>query len=194
MRHRFGSSFRPLLVCRLGRVTGRDQTDLFDRALAAAREQSGDLNERNRAELSAVTEQLRKTEDSIDRYLNAFEEGTMPESIGASRLEALATKATKLRQRKAELQETLESSEVVPPSEEVLRTLRAQIAHTIRTQDEAAQKRLLQALVHEIRVDGRKETPVFRVPTSLPENPEDRSCEMARLVGVTGLEPVTSAV
>ena len=166
-----------------------DQTDLFDRALAAAREQSGDLSERNRSELMAVTEQLRKTEASIERYLNAFEEGTLPESIGASRLEGLAAKAAELRQRKTELREALENSEIVPPSEEVLRTLRAQIAHTISTQDEAQQKRLLQALVHEIRVDGRKVTPVFRVPTVLADDPDERSREMTRLVGVGGLEP-----
>jgi delta-aminolevulinic acid dehydratase/porphobilinogen synthase len=55
-----------------------------------------------------------------------------------------------------------------------------------------AKKALVQALVHEIRVEGRDAIiPTFRVPTT---GQDQKVRTLPGLVGVTGFEPVASAV
>jgi len=54
---------------------------------------------------------------------------------------------------------------------------------------------LLQALIHEIRVDSRDAIhPTFRVPLGGDQHPDDAVRAPSRSVGAAGLEPTTSAV
>ncbi len=180
-------------------VTTFSDTDLFARAAAEARGRAGADGDRRDAQLVAVDVELHKAEAGIDRYLRAFESGSMPESVCGKRLKALGTQADALRVRRQELADTTDAEAVVTPTEDDLTALRDLVADAVANGSPAAVKALLQALVHEIRVDSRHAIqPIFRLPT-LGERlgePEGEGAVRApsSLVGATGLEPMTSAV
>src|SRR6266571_4111318 len=55
-------------------------------------------------ELSVVNGELAKTEAAIERYLLAFEAGSLPEAVCGERVRNLGTKAGELRARRIELE------------------------------------------------------------------------------------------
>ena len=78
------------------------------------------------------------------------------------------------------------------PTDETLALLRSRVEDVMKNGDEAQRKAVMQALVQELRVVSRDEIlPTFRVP-------DEHCATQVRIddgiVGVTGLEPVTSAV
>ncbi len=152
------------------------RTDLLDEALAGGAERAGAIREQHRAETVAVNAELAKAEDAIERYLLAFEAGTMPERQCGERVQALGAKAAELRSRQSELADLAEAAEAPVLSEEALDELRAQLADTIRAGDTLAKKGLLQSLVHEIQVEGRHAIRTrFRVPLGGPTTTNPRS-------------------
>ena len=70
--------------------------------------------------------------------------------------------------------------------------LRDRVNETAAEGSPAMVKSLLQALIHEIRVDPIQ--PVFHVPLAGDAMAGDAVRAPSRSVGATGLEPVTSAV
>ncbi len=58
---------------------------------------------RREAELARLDAELRKTNDTIDRYFHAFEHGTMPEKACAPRIAKLTQRLSELEARHAEL-------------------------------------------------------------------------------------------
>ncbi len=60
------------------------RSDLFDRAVRAAAAHANDGRDLHVAELAAVEAKIDKAEASIERYLRAFEDDTMPEAQCAS--------------------------------------------------------------------------------------------------------------
>ena len=60
-------------------VAAYEQTDLFERAIGAARRQAATLREQYEEELRAVGGEIAKAEAAINRYLDAFEAGTLRE-------------------------------------------------------------------------------------------------------------------
>ena len=166
--------------------------DLFDRAVEAVAARADDGRELRAAELAAVEAKIDKTAQALDKYLRAFEDDTMPEAECGRRVRELGRELNDLRARRNELAESVEEDAAVPPSPEVLAELRTRIEDAIGTGSDAERKALLQALVQEVSVTNREHIePFFRVP-----QPVDAKAVRAveRLVGVTGLEPVTSAV
>jgi hypothetical protein len=118
-------------------------------------------------ELTAVERELAKTEAAIDRYLTAFENGTMSEDTCAPRVEKLASQAADLRARRDELGLLLDEA-VAPtkPGPDLLDALRDYTRRTIQTHDPDAIRELLYTFVHEVRVTGRHLIkPTFRIPT-----------------------------
>jgi site-specific DNA recombinase len=168
--------------------------DLFDQAVRAAAERVDDTRDRNAAELGAVESRLAKVEASIERYLRAFEDGTMPETQCGQRVRELSTEAADLRARRDELAEAVESAEQVPPSPEVLAEVRRRIGEAIENGTDAERKALLQALVANVEVTSRDHIePYFRVPQGASNGAEAvRAVE--GLVGAEGLEPPTPAL
>lgn len=64
------------------------------------------------------------------------------------------------------LADAVSETDVTAPSEEVLARVRTSIRDVVTSGPPRMQKALLQALVHEVRVEGRQAvTPWFRVPT-----------------------------
>jgi hypothetical protein len=119
----------------------------------------------------------------------------MPEALCGERVKKLATRVTVLRARREELNQEMEQAGITCASPEELATLRDRVNEAIAEGSPALVKSLLQALIHEIRVDSRHAIqPVFRVPLAGDVLAGDSVRAPSRSVGAGGLEPSTSAV
>jgi hypothetical protein len=74
-----------------------------------------------------VDAELRKTEEAVERYLLAFEAGTLPEAQCGERVRSLGAKAADLRARREELRALLDESQLSAPTEQELADARAEI-------------------------------------------------------------------
>jgi site-specific DNA recombinase len=63
-----------------------------------------------RGELVAIRSEIDQAEAAIERYLAAFEAGTLPEAQCGKRLQALGAKIAELQARELELQQVLAAS------------------------------------------------------------------------------------
>lgn len=124
---------------------------------------------RLRKQLSAVEQQIRKVEESLDRYFRAFEAGTMNESACAQRIEKLTGEITALKGRQAELAEQVREEPPDVLSAEDLGELVDEVQEALHLGPLPQGKALMQSLVVEVRVkDAACITPVFRVPIFRP--------------------------
>jgi site-specific DNA recombinase len=165
---------------------------LFAKAVKAAAKGATEQRQERESELAAVASEIAKCESSIERYFLAFENGTMPEARCAARVNALGDRAAQLRARHADLLEQLNGPQPEAPSEDVLAAIRQHVAHVMEHGPDSQRKAVMQALVGEVRVHSRDHiVPTFYVP----EDSDPAKVLMPDgIVGVTGLEPVTSAV
>ena len=116
-------------------------------------------------ELEATGRELSEVEAAIERYLTSFERGSLPEEVCGPRVRALGERAGKLRERQAELSTTLEEEALQAPDPAGLSSLRGEVEAAMRSGSPAQVKALLQALVHEVRVeDASTVRPVFKIP------------------------------
>ena len=120
------------------------------------------------AELERLDAELRKTNDTLDRYFQAFEHGSMPEKACAPRIAKLTQRLSELDARRAELA-AADEDELEPLNDDDLHALQAHVAQVVAEGDPRARKALLQALVQEIRVVSRAEIyPFFNLPVVRP--------------------------
>ena len=172
-----------------------DDTDLFANAVAEAQGRALLGHSRHEGELAALDAELAKVDAGIDRYLRAFETGAMPETICGTRVKELGSRATALRARRQELADQMDEADLTAPTPEELSVLRERVTEAVAEGSAASVKGLLQALIHEIRVDNREAIhPIFRVPLG-GDHPEDDAVRApSRPVEVSGLEPPTSTL
>ena len=86
-------------------------------------------------------------------------------------------------------------ADLAAPTKEELSELRDRVAEAVAEGSTAPTKVLLQALIHEIRVDSKEAIhPIFRVPVGVDIPVDDAVRAPSRSVGAAGLEPTTSAV
>ena len=150
---------------------------------------------RHQGELAALDAELVKVNAGIDRYLRASETGAMPEAICGERVKALGSQSTALRARREVQSDEMDEADLTAPSPEEPSALRDRVAEALASGDPAPVKTLLQALIHEIRVDSRQAfQPIFRVPLGGGHPGDDAVRAPSRSVGAEGLEPPTSAV
>ena len=169
-----------------------EDTDLFANAVADAHGRAELGHARHEGELAALDAELAKVDAGIDRYLHAFETGAMPEAICGTRVKDLSSQSTALRAHRQVLADEMNEADLTVPSPEELSALRDRVAEALASGDPAPVKTLLQALIHEIRVDSRKAIhPVFRVPVGGGHQQDDAVRAPSRLVGAIGLEPMT---
>ena len=139
--------------------------DLFARVAADATARRSAERERRQRELDIVDTDIAKTEQAIERYLLAFEAGSMPETQCGPRIRDLGAKLVQLQDRRAELHQQLDASAPAGPTDDQLAAARDHLRSIIDDGDDTHRKHLLQALVAEIRVAARDHiTPVYRVP------------------------------
>ncbi len=165
-----------------------ERSDVFEEAVAGARNRAMAIHDQQEAELAKIEAELRKTEEAVERYLLAFEAGTLPEAQCGERVRTLTAKAADLRVRREELVVLLDESRLQAPTEQELADARAEIRKVRANGDAPARKAVLQNLVHEVRADSRQViTPTFRVPTPTPVEAKVR--KLSGSVRARGLEP-----
>src|SRR5207247_9045084 len=120
----------------------------------------------NRQEqLAAIEAEIRKADEALDRYFNAFETGSMSEEMCRPRIERLAERLRGLRARKAELTTAIEDEQVTGPDPDEVEALKAKIRQAILGGPVERRKAILQELVAEVRVESRScIRPTFRLP------------------------------
>ncbi len=92
----------------------RTRYDLIDQAIADHRQRHDDSSADTRTELAALTAELTKTQQVIDRYLAAFENGSLDAEPLGPRLAELRTKTTQLTNQRDELTDTLDNAPTTP--------------------------------------------------------------------------------
>jgi site-specific DNA recombinase len=181
----------------------RDQHDLIADAIAQAHASHAAAQDGWRAELTAAEHDLARTGTAIDRYLGAFENGTLDPEDLAPRLTQLKARSAQLRARRDELAAQVTAAPTVPPAF-TLRQVADHIDDVIRTGADTQRKALIEALVARIKITGPDRiVPVFRIPR--PAGPDhDEGLEqpdecnphsshavraMTNSVGPVGFEP-----
>jgi site-specific DNA recombinase len=182
----------------------RHQRDLIADAIAAAQADHRASQDTRRAELTAVEREHAKTGAAIDRYLAAFENGTLdPENL-AGRLAQLKARARQLAARRDDLGAQFASAPTAPPLA-TLRQVADHIDEIIGSGSHNQRKALIEALVAQVKITGPgRIIPVFRIPHPEPNRPVDRASRgdsnepgvraMANLVGLTCQHPNPSFV
>jgi site-specific DNA recombinase len=167
-----------------------ERVDLFERAAEAAKRRARKERGHLKAELEAVEAELRKGDDAIERYLLAFEAGTLPEATCSKRLDVIAARAVDLRARRTELADAVDA-EPTAPTEAQVEKVRSLILRAMTEGSTAERKALLNALVHEVTVTSRADVvPVFRFPTPLTDA-GGKVRPLARSAPPAGFEPAT---
>ncbi len=180
----------------------RDQHELITDAITRAHADHADSEHEREQQLSAVSRELAKTNGATDRYLAAFEAGTLDPEDLAGRLAQLKTRIRQLTARRDELAATL-TAIPVPPPPATLQRVAGHIDSVIETGTDRERKTLIEALVASIKITSPGSlVPVFRIPQQVPAttavsaSPEPGSSTttpavraITTLVGRQGLEP-----
>ena len=187
----------------------RDHYRLIADAVIRAQAQHLAGEDNQRAELASVEAELNKTNQSIDRYLNAFENGTLEEEDLAARLAGLKVKTKQLRSRRDELTDQL-TDVPQPLPKAALSEVADHISEIIASGTDNQRKALIETLIAEVKITASDRIiPVFRIPQPRAEDAALNANEaptgkkslvraskegvraMTNLVGRVGLEPTT---
>jgi len=142
----------------------RTQHQLIADAITTAQAQHQAAHTDRHAELAAVEAELTKTGQAIDRYLAAFEHGTMDENLVADRLIQLRTKTTPLRAHRDELTRTLDDKPITPEPA-TLTQIANHITQIIISGTHNQTKALVEALIAKVTITAPDRLiPVFRIP------------------------------
>lgn len=146
------------------------RTDLLTDAVDRAQRHHHDSHAHRRAEFATTETEITTARAAIDRYLIAFEKGTMNDTTCAARIAALETRLVQLEADRDRLNDLINTAPT-GPTPQVIDSLRRQI-RTIKTSGTPAQrKELIESMIHEIRIDGDSVYPVFRLPAEDDETP-----------------------
>ncbi|MFE3280692.1 recombinase family protein [Nocardia sp. NPDC059239] len=131
----------------------RTRHNLIDAAITAAQQRHHDTSSDTRAELATVTAELAKTQQSVDRYLAAFENGTLEPELVGGRLTELRSKTTQLLARRDQLTESLAS---VPsaPAPATLDRIADHIVEIVTSGNHTQSKALIETLVAHVKIAG----------------------------------------
>ncbi len=142
----------------------RTRHDLISQAIHAQQRHHHDTSSDTRAELATITTELAKAQQATDRYLNAFENGTLAPELLAGRLSELRTKTTQLATRRDQLTDTL-ANEPTAPEPATLDGIADHITEIIATGTRTQAKALIEALVAQVAITGPDcLVPTFRIP------------------------------
>ena len=184
----------------------RHQHALIADAIAEAQASHAASENGRRGEITAAEHELAKTGAAIDRYLAAFEQGTLDSEDLAGRLAQLKTRSQQLRARHDELATQITAPPAAPPAA-TLRQVAEHIEDIIRSGTSNQRKALIEALVARIKITGPDRiVPVFRIPQppatvhgnrtvqpTAQRDPRARDAvrAMTNSVELWGLEPLT---
>ncbi len=178
--------------------------DLIARAVAAKTEHVASTARRQRDEIDAADAELKKTEATIERYILAFEAGTISDEMFGPRVRDLGERARNLRAHRYDLEQTAHVAAMEPPAQADLDTLRAELDDIIKHGTDTRRKAAAQAFVHRLVVEEPGTIrPTYLIRGGLPTDPADNPSQTApkstsravtKMVEVTGFEPATSTM
>ena len=154
-------------------------------------------------ELATVRSELRKIAAAIERYMGAFENGTVTEEMFGERVRHLGEQAASLRDREARLLAEVTAVDDPLPTVDEISVLRKELEAAARHAQAPVRKALAQGFVHELKVETRERViPTFRVVRSTTGAPADSDRSptspvgtgvrtMKRMAAPTGFEPVS---
>ena len=184
----------------------RHQHDLIADAIAAAQAAHAADQDARRGELAATERELARTGAAIDRYLTAFENGTLDLEDLAGRLAQLKNTSRQQAARRAVLAGQLASAPAMPPPA-ALRQVADHVSEVIIAGSHNQRKALIEALVAQVEIAGPgRIVPVFRIPQPEADTAAEATRTMVRtatqthkaepgvraltnLVGLTGQHP-----
>jgi site-specific DNA recombinase len=185
----------------IGALAGfyRHQHHLIAAAISAARASCAAAHDGRRAEIAATDRELARTGAAIDRYLAAFENGTLDPEDLTDRLAQLKARTRQLAARRDELASQVDAEPAIP-SPATLREVAGHIDQIIAAGSHSERKALIEALVAQVKITGPgRIVPVFRIPQPEPGPALDRTADRSRtepgvramtnLVGPVGFEP-----
>ena len=118
----------------------------------------------------------------MQRYYNAFENGRLPETRVAGRVDALERRLTELRAKLEEVRDSAKSVEA--PRKQAVRDAEEAVRDAMLNGTPGQRKALLKELIVEVRVESRDSIiPTFRLPATSVRVTE-------AMVGRGGLEPL----
>jgi site-specific DNA recombinase len=164
--HRFNADAieTAITTALLGFYTNHSQ--LIADAITAFQARHAADSSRQQEELAALTRQLKDTSTAIDRYLIAFEKGTLDDEDThlRERLATLKTQSKQLRARKAQLEFDLdEPPEALTPADQA--KIRDYIRDVLAHGTPNARKAMCEALIHEITIVADDTVrPTFKLP------------------------------
>jgi site-specific DNA recombinase len=168
-------------------------------AIAQAQASHAATADGKRAELAAAERELARTSAATDRYLAAFENGSLDPEDLAPRLAHLKAWTAQLHARHHELAAQIAAAPTAPPAATLLQ-IAEHIDDVIRSGTETQRKAVIETLVARIKITGPDRiVPTFRIPDpahpnqdSRPQPPDERNSQardavraMANLVGRT---------
>ncbi len=182
-------------------ITFYADPDLIARAVAVKTEQVAATTRLHRDEIDATTAELKKTEAAIERYILAFEAGTISDEMFGPRVRDLGDRARTLKARRDELEDAAYVAAMDPPAQADLDTLRAELQELITHGSDARRKAAAQAFVHRlVVVEPGVIQPTYLIRGGIPTDPADNPSQTAPksasravtdLVETMGLEPTT---
>ncbi|MBQ1072496.1 recombinase family protein [Micromonospora sp. C31] len=177
----FYTTAEPVLAAMIERAHAQHDTTTDDR----------------RAELTATANQITTTENAIDRYHTAFENGTMDDATAGPRIRELRQRLAQLQARHTELDAGLTVQPAPPPPGTVAR-IRDHLSTIMTSGTATERKAAIETLIAKVQLTDQGVVPVFKIPTDTtmppPEKDGGTSEEppvrtMVRSVGRQGLEP-----
>ncbi len=165
-----------------------DQTDLVTEAAVRAAQEADAQRPQHADQLEHVAKEIAATEESIERYLTAFEAKTMPENQCGPRVRSLSDRLTQLRLRQGELRAAIEDTASASLDTAAVVKLREQILNTFRNGgDTAARKAVIRMVIQEVKVENKDEIlSTFKLPSAGAVRVENG------LVPPAGIEPAST--
>lgn len=172
-------------------------TDLIGDAVHAERRLRAGQHESHRAELATVTHEIEQAEAATERYLTAFETGSLDADTCGHRVRDLKIRIQQLTHRRADLEHALNSAPG-RPSQQAIDKLRGILTHVLQHGTPGQRKALIEENIAEIQFKGTQLIPVFKIPEEATEPVEESTGSavasvraMEPVVEPRGLEPLT---
>lgn len=138
---------------------------LFEAGLEAARAEAATERPVFEAQLASAEKQLRDTTGALDRYLQAFEAGTMPANLCAERVEELTARRNELTTHQAELANQLRLAAPEAPEVTLLSDAVDCVRDALNEGEPTVIKHLLRQFIHRIEISPDWEAhPTYLVP------------------------------
>jgi site-specific DNA recombinase len=174
--------------------------EIFEQGVREVYAEIGNERPRLEAEHASTETQLRETVTTLDRYLRAFEAGTMPADLCAPRVAELSARRDELTAHRDELAARLRATVPELPSRELIAEIRVEIERVVSHASPDVVKQLFAELIDRVEISPDNHAyPYFRVPDAKKPGPigTRASCRTPVRMGshqveVAGIEPASS--